>query len=118
MKATITILIAVVLTLSVNVLFAGNDITSVPAANANAVVTLTSLAPTVPMEATFEDAVVLNDLAYLAPTTPTEAQFEDLSIELISALNLAPLTPAAADFEDEIDFNSLAPIVPVEADFE
>jgi len=116
MKAT-TIIIAAALAFQVHVLFAGNDITSVPTANANATIALTSLAPTVPAEANFEDAVVLNDFASLAPSTPTEAQFEDVNLEVVSALNLAPMTPAA-DFEDGIDFNSLAPAVPAEADFE
>ena len=118
MKAITTIIIAAALALQVNVLFAGNDINSTAASNANNTIALTSLAPTVPMKATFEDAVDMTEFASLAPTTPTEAQFEDISFEMVSALNLAPLTPAVADFEDEIDFNSLAPAVPAEADFE
>jgi hypothetical protein len=118
MKATTTILIVAVLALQVNVLFAGNDLNSTPVANANNTITLTSLAPIVLAEATFEDAIDITDFAYLAPATPREAQFEDISYETISVLNLAPLTPAVADFEDEIDISSLAPIVPAEADFE
>jgi len=118
MKAITTIIFSAALALQINVLFAGNDITSVPVANPTATITLNSLAPILPVEATFEDAVVMNDLAYLASNTPTEAQFEDLSDELVSALNLAPLTPVEVDFEDAVDFSSLAPAVPAEADFE
>ena len=118
MKATATIVIAAALALQVNVLFAGNDINSTAVSNANTTITLTSLVPTVPVEATFEDAVTTIDFASLAPLTPTEAQFEDISYESVAALNLAPLTPSVADFEDGIDFNSLAPAVPAEADFE
>jgi hypothetical protein len=118
MKAITIIIIAAILTFSVNVLFAGNEISSTPVANATTTITLTSLAPTVPMEATFEGPFIITDLAYLAPATPTEAQFEDISYELVAALNLAPVAPAAADFEDGIDIGSLAPVVPAEADFE
>jgi hypothetical protein len=117
MKAT-TIIIAAALALQVNVLLAGNDINSTSVANANNTITLTSLAPTIPVEATFEDAVTTIDFASLAPTTPAEAQVEDMIYEMASSLNLAPLTPAVADFEDGIDFNSLAPVVPAQADFE
>ena len=117
MKAT-TIIIAAALALQVNVLFAGNDINSTPVANANVTIALTSLAPTVPVEATFEDVVVLNDFAYLALTTPTEAPFENLSYEMVSALNLAPAAPLTADVDEGIDFSSFAPFVPAHADFE
>ena len=117
MKA-ITIIIAAALALQVNVLFAGNDINSTSVSNANNTITLTTLAPTTPAEADFEDAVYMTDFASLAPSTPTEAQFEDISYESVAALNLPPVTPVIADFEDELDFNSLAPIIPVEADFE
>jgi hypothetical protein len=117
MKAIATFIIATILALQVNVLFAGNDITSTPAANAIAAITLTSLTPTVPVEATFEDAIDMTDFASLAPTTPAEAQFEDINYETVTAMNLAPVTPAA-DFEDGIDVSSLTPAIPVEADFE
>jgi len=118
MKATTTIIIAAALALQMNVLFAGIEKTSsAPVANATGTITLTSLAPITPKEATFEDAVTMNDYAYLAPTTPTEAQFEDISFESVAALNLAPVIPAVADFEDGIDFSSIAPVVPAEADF-
>ncbi|MEI6889650.1 MAG: hypothetical protein ACOYM0_05130 [Bacteroidales bacterium] len=117
MKAT-TIIIAAVLTLTANVLFASNDNISVPVANAATTVSMTSLAPTVPCEADFDDASLTVDVAYLAPSNPTEASFDEMSCEMISSLNLAPINSAAADFEEETDFSSLAPVVPAEADFE
>jgi len=115
MKAT-TIIIAAALTLSVNVLFASNDNASAPLAKA--IATLTLLAPTVPMEATFEDAVDMTDFASLAPVTPTEASIDEMNYEMVSALNLAPIVPLSAEVEESDDFSSLAPIVPAEADFE
>jgi len=118
MKAISTIIIAAVLTLSVNVLFASNDNVSAPVANANTTIAMTSLAPAVPAEADFEDAVEMIDFSVLAPVTPVEAQFEDISYESVAALNLAPLTPAVADVNEEIDYGYLAPAVPPEADFE
>ena len=117
MKAT-TIIIAAALTLSVNVLFASNDNTSAPVANANTAITLTSLAPTVPAEADFEDTVAMMDFSVLAPVTPAEAQFEDMTYEMVSALNLAPVTPSTADVDESYDFSSLAPFFPAEAEFE
>ena len=117
MKATI-IIIAAALTLSVNVLFANNDLPSAPVANANNTMSLTSLAPAVPAEADFEDAVAMVDFSVLAPVTPVEAQFEDLTYELVSALSLAPVTPTTAEVDESDDFSFLAPVVPTEADFE
>jgi len=117
MKAT-TIIIAAALTLSVNVLFANNDLPSAPVANANNTMSLTSLAPAVPAEADFEDAVAMVDFSVLAPVTPVEAQFEDLTYELVSALSLAPVTPTTAEVDESDDFSFLAPVVPTEADFE
>jgi len=117
MKAT-TIIIAAALALSVNVLFADNNTTLAPLANANAVVTLTSLSPTLPIEADFEDAVAMVDFSVLAPVTPVVAQFEDMTYEMVSALNLAPATPSTADVDESEDFSSLMPVVLAEADFE
>jgi hypothetical protein len=99
MKARIT-LIAAVLTLSANVLFASNDITPAPAASSSNTTTVLAL----------------------NPTTPAEASFEDASIEMISPLSLAPATPAVAEFDDvvagNVDNGTLAPTTPFEADFE
>ena len=120
MKAT-TVIIAAILTLQVNVLLAGNDITSVPVTNENNTIILTSLAPTTPNEATFEDEATF-DINQLMPVVPAEASFEDMSFEMVSVLDLTPVTPVAADFEDENDLTinlmSLAPLTPAEADFE
>ena len=113
-----TIIIAAALTLSVNVLFANNDFPSAPAANSNTPITFTSLAPAVPAEADFEDAVAMVDFLVLAPVTPVEAQFEDMTYEMVSSLNLAPVTPTTADVDESEELSSLAPVVPAEADFE
>ena len=117
MKAT-TIIIAAALTLQMNILFAANEISSAPVANANTTITLNSLAPSIPMEADFEDASAMIDFANLAPSTPSEAAFDEMNYEMIATLNLVPVNPAYADFEDPIDFNSLVPSIPMEADFE
>jgi len=94
MKA-ISIIIAAALTLSVNVLFAGINNESAPVANNNTEIFMTSLAPSLPGVATFEDAVAVNDFAFLAPVTPSVADFE----EVIDFSSLAPTTAAEADFE-------------------
>ena len=119
MKAT-TIIIAAVLALQVNVLFAGNDTASAPVTNENTTTTLTSLVPTIPSVADFVDASVMYEVTCLAPTVPAEAQFDEMNYEMVSALNLAPMTPETADFNDadSVDSNSLAPVVPTEANFE
>ncbi len=117
MKAT-SIIIAAALTLSVNVLFAGVNNESAPVSNSNTEIILTSLAPSLPSVATFEDAIALNDYGFLAPGTPTEAQFEDVNTEMDFTLSLAPVPPAVADFEDVVDYGFLAPTTPAEADFE
>jgi len=99
MKATtLTFIIATVLALQVNLLFAGNESISAPAANESAAMSL-------------------------APSTPNEATFDDMSTERSAPADLAPVTPAMADFEDAVDTIStdnvnLTPITPNEADFE
>ncbi len=120
MKTTTTIILAAALTLSIHGLFANNDKPSAPVANANSTVTMTSLAPSVPSKATFEDAEILNDIANLMPTVPAEASFDEMTYETVSALNLAPATSETADFNDAdgVDFSSLAFTTPAEADFE
>ncbi|MCX6285294.1 MAG: hypothetical protein NTW31_13790 [Bacteroidetes bacterium] len=116
MKAT-TIIIAAVLTLSANVLFAGNENIPATVANTNTTMSITALAPEVPAEADFNDAFLV-DYTALAPVSPSEAQFEDITFETVTALNLAPVNPATADLEETMDLTSLVPIVPAEADFE
>ena len=118
MKTTITIL-ATIFTLQAGILLAGNDDAGTRGETTS--VSMASLAPVTPVEATFEDAVVMFGFAGLAPVTPAEATFEDVPADIIP--DLAPLTPAAADFEDAadavtIDLQSLAPVTPAEADFE
>lgn len=100
MKAIITI-IAVALTLQAGILFASNDITSAPTVNELNIISLISL----------------------SPATPVEATFNDMPSEMISVDDLAPVTPAIADFNDSlevmnIDIEMLRPAVPAEADFE
>ena len=116
MKATTTIL-AAVLTLSMNVLFASNDGAPVNS-ETNSVLTL---APSTPSEATFEDMTGLTAVFNLAPVTPDEADFPDVDAEsTIDFSLLAPVTPSEASFsDDEIPVNNvnLAPVTPAVADF-
>jgi hypothetical protein len=97
----LTICITVVLMISGDLLFAGSSNPANPVSKAHNGLSLISL----------------------APATPLEATFEDMPSELIFSVNLAPTTPAVADFEDagtdlQIDLESLAPATPTEADFE
>ena len=101
MKTIVKIIIASVLALQMNILVAGNECTSSPTSNESANTALISIAPTTPMEATFESDT--NDLA--GPTNP------------------AQLTQAMAGFENPVDaltldIETLAPKSPVEADFD
>ena len=108
MKAT-TIILATVLALQVNVLFAGNrNGYETPVTNRKLPESpLSFWHPATPNEADFEEAVVMNDFANLAPTTPAEATFEDMPSEMTSISELAPTTPAVADFDDAIDVVTL-----------
>ena len=98
MKAT-TIILAAILTLSVNTLFADNDYVNTNPAPAVAAYTTGSFAPVPPAEASFEDAAVTPDLSGLFPAVPSEASFEDGVSADISVAGLAPLVPQVADFE-------------------
>jgi len=95
-------LLAAILVLQVNLLFAGNEIlTSVPNVKESASVSIFNLTPAIPSVATFEE----------------------MPVELETALSLAPLTPAVADFEEiavilPFDIRSLAPSTPAVADFD
>jgi hypothetical protein len=120
MKTT-TIIIATLLALQVNVLLAGNEISS-PVNNDKPMVAVISLLPTTPREATFEEDATY-DINRLAPVTPAEAQFGDEFKDMISVRNLIPVTPVTADFDDtnellSIEPGFLAPVSPTEADFE
>ena len=116
MKATSTIL-AVVLTFTMNVLFASND---------GAVVNYetnsfhTSLAPETPAEATFED--VNDETAFiLSPVSPIKADFSDaISETTIDITTLAPVTPIEAFFatdDETTNVSVLGPVTPSVADF-
>lgn len=94
---TFTILFAAVLTLTVNVLFAGNDGASLISNTAS--ISTTLLAPGTPAVATFEDATEDIALTSLTPTTPVEADFNDSAVQEINISTLAPVTPAFADFQ-------------------
>ena len=118
MKATTTIL-AAVLTLSMNVLFASNDGASV---NSETNSFHTSLAPNTPAEATFEEVNDAIATAFiLAPVSPVEADFSDaISETTIDIITLAPVTPSEADFasdDETTNVSVLAPVTPSVADF-
>ena len=116
MKTT-TIILAAVLTFSVNFLFAGNDESRM---NTETTSFQASLAPSTPAEATFED---VNDATtfVLAPTTPIEADFSDVVTEAtIDITTLAPVTPIEADFASDDETTNarvFAPVTPSVADF-
>ena len=119
MKTTIIIL-ATLLTLTSNILVAGNDLYNTSPVTKN-VATILSLVPAIPSEATFEDADYLVNIYTLMPVIPSEAGFEDASA-INDPTALAPSVPAVADFEDtmsaDINVTDLAPVLPSEADFE
>jgi hypothetical protein len=100
MKAK-SIIIAAVLALQINVLLADNNNSSAPAVIVNNSVNAMSLAPATPMEATFEESVMINEFADLAPVLPQEASFDDIAMEAFTIDNgtLAPLAPSEASFE-------------------
>ena len=119
MKATTTIL-AVILTLSMNVLFASNDGAAVN--NNIASPAFTALAPATPAEATFEEVSDATATAFnLAPVSPIEADFSDAIPETtIDITTLAPVTPFVADFasdDDTTNASVFAPVTPSAADF-
>jgi len=122
MKTTKFVL-AAIFTLQLGILFAGNDNITTPATEVTSSINMVSLAPTSPVEATFEEMTTLeNTFLGLSPITPVEADFEDLSIEMVSVNDLAPVIPLVADFSDTaeqsvINFKNLSPVTPVIADF-
>ena len=116
MKAT-TIILAAVLTLSMNVLFASNDGVAVNS-ETNSILTL---APSTPSEATFEEMTESTATFTLAPVAPSEADFSDVAPEMTADYSiLAPVTPSEADFatdDETINTSILAPVTPSVADF-
>jgi hypothetical protein len=119
---TSTIIFAAVLTLQAGILFAGNENSSAPVTNEAATITMASLSPATPAEATCEEFVAEAGISSLVPVTPSEAAFEDMPGDLASTFDLAPVTPVTADFEDvvemTIDISTLAPSTPASAEFE
>ena len=113
------IILAAVLTFSMNVLFASND-GAVVNKNINSS-TFATLAPTTPTEATFEDMTEATATFNLAPVTPSEADFSDAIIETtIDITALAPVTPSEADFasdDETTNVSALVPVTPSVADF-
>ena len=116
---SIKIIIAVILTIQAGIIFAGNE-NLAPVSEINSTVSMMSLVPTTPTEATFEDVAVENSFLGLSPITPDVASFEDFSIEQVSVMDLSPVTPAEADFTDmvSVDLGQLSPVTPLEPDFE
>jgi hypothetical protein len=118
MKAKTTI-IAVILTFSLNVLLASND-GAVMNAETNSF--QTSLVPSTPVEASFEEITDATAVAFiLAPVSPVEADFSDAIPETtIDIITLAPVTPSEADFssdDETTNVSVLAPVTPSVADF-
>jgi hypothetical protein len=122
---TITIIIAVLLSLQISTLFANTDFPPVYGDNEGAANYCIALDPSTPGEATFEEVVIINDFTGLDPVTPAEASFDDVIEygQTQSEKILAPVTPKIADFNDDDltptdGYKTLAPTTPAEADFE
>jgi len=116
---SVKIIIAIALTLQIGILFAGNE-SLTPIMEVNSTASMMTLAPSTPVEATFEEIVVNNPFFGLSPITPEVASFEDFTVEMVSVMDLSPVVPSEADFTDtvEISKDQLAPVTPIEADFE
>ncbi|MEI6435839.1 MAG: hypothetical protein WCP32_13415 [Bacteroidota bacterium] len=122
MKTT-KIILAVILSLQIGILFAGNENITTPVTEINSTIKTTTLFPLTPAEATFEDITTEITFFGLSPLTPIVASFEDFSVEMVSVIGLSPIMPAEADFTDSvyqvsIDINQLSPVSHYEADFE
>jgi len=114
-----TILLAAVLTLSLNVVFARTGGTAMISETSSSRI---SIAPVTPVEATFEEMTdATATFTLLAPVTPAEADFSDAIPETtIDIAALAPVTPGEAEFglDDVVaNANALDPITPSVADF-
>ncbi|MCX6278979.1 MAG: hypothetical protein NT004_12925 [Bacteroidetes bacterium] len=122
MKTT-KIILAVILSLQIGNLFAGNENICAPVTEVNSTLNTITLVPITPAEATFEDITTEISFFGLSPLTPIVASFEDFSVEMVSANDISPVMPSVADFTDSvyqvsIDINQLAPVSHYEADFE
>jgi hypothetical protein len=98
MKTTM-ITLAAIFTLFTNVLLAGNDYINNNPTPAVGNYSIECLVPVFPPVATFEDAINTNDLSGLYPTVPAEASFDDAEATVISVTGLAPVIPSTANFE-------------------
>lgn len=79
MKKTILIL-AAILSLQINLLVAGNDENTMNAKGASTLKSTLELAPSTPVEATFDDVAETVDTVHLlAPVNPVVADFEELN---------------------------------------
>ena len=107
------ITLATIFTLSINILLVGNNI---PVVNADLNSNYTLLAPSAPVEATFEDNAVA-DLSTFAPVAPREADFPDAPETTNDYSYLAPIAPAEADFSTDEILVCLSPVTPAVADF-
>mgnify|MGYP006971747507 CR=1 FL=1 len=122
MKNNITMKIILTLVIAFGIQISGliaNNIGEV--VNTNSPITLTSLAPTVPMEANFVEMTEFDFTMNLIPDVPTEAEFDN-SIEVELLVNsFAPVLPMQADFDNGIEVelaaNSFSPVVPLVADY-
>jgi hypothetical protein len=124
MKTTILI-IAAVLGLQINFLFAGNKEFKRISYSEFAISAMINLAPATPALADFSDVVPEPKpaISTLTPVTPSEADFNEVTPELkANTINLTPETPSFADFDENNDNQqttmNLNPVTPVEADFE
>jgi hypothetical protein len=119
-----TILLIAIFCLQAVAIFAeGTDSKSDARSNEAVSSIFITLAPTMPVEATFEDVAVVSEFSALMPVTPMEADFNDVAaVESMDITNLAPVEPVEADFSDTpdmtIDNSILAPFTPFAADFE
>jgi hypothetical protein len=109
MKTTMIIL-AALLTMQVNMLFAHNDGAILNSKNAVSTSSVSFLIPVTPKEASFDEAVNTpekltseaegSEFTYMAPTTPSEASFEEDVPQMNDNPSLAPVTPREAGFEE------------------
>ena len=118
---TNTIILASLLILQVNSLFASSDGVPVKANKEMNFSNIILLVPVTPKEATFEETLLVTETIVLAPVTPKEATFGDKAEDIVITC-LAPQTPAEADFnDDEAELDTvtviLPPVTPAEADF-
>ncbi|MCK9421421.1 MAG: hypothetical protein M0Q38_02375 [Bacteroidales bacterium] len=107
---TPTIILIFLLAININMLFANNgagDPVKTVFPKTETTVKLTDLAPSLPKEADFTDAIE-NEPFYekllldLTPVTPREADFEDNETDRpMNIKTFAPVMPEYADFSDQ-----------------